>query len=960
MTNSDATSLTLKGQLIGDAPTFTTTSGNISSRALTSASTAWTPTAWTSGLDYNSPDISSVVQEIVNQGTWASGNDLAIIITGTGHRASQAYDTNPATAAQLVVTYTTNDAPTITNLSGDSLAYSEGDGAVVIEQGGNATVSDVDSADFNTGTLTVSFTAGSDSAEDVLSIRNQGTGAGQIGVSGANVTYQGVTIGTFTGGSSGSNLVITLNASATPTAVTALVQNITYQDTDTNAPTTGARTVRYVLTDGDGGTSANYDTTVTVTAVNDAPTITNLSGDSLAYNEGDGAVVLEQGGNATVSDVDSADFNTGTLTVSFTAGSDSAEDVLSIRNQGTGAGQIGMSGANVTYQGVTIGTFTGGSSGSNLVITFNASASPTAVTALVQNITYQDTDTNAPTTGARTVRYVLTDGDGGTSANYDTTVTVSGVNDPPVNTVPGAQATGQNTALVFSSANGNAISVTDVDVGGSALQITLTATNGTLTLSGTAGLTFTGGANGTATMTFTGTAANINAALNGMSFAPTAGYTGSATLQIVTNDQGNTGSGGALSDTDVVPISVTNASLWVSSNTNAASSTGSGGLSWTDGQVVNFGNPNLALGSGTTAGTFTPIFNIDSFAASNANITGLHYVSHTVVVGGGGSSITLQAGDVLLAVDANETLGGVAVTKNDIVLFRPTTPGNFSSGTFSILLQNPTAKQAGDFALVEQTVIVGGTTLQAGSFLIAQPSKNDLDLYVPTGAGAGATSGTLTGKFVDGAGITLNPGINGVELIQSNITLGGASLTSGQLLLSLNANDSTIGSPVFSTSTYDIFALTLSSTGNGTTAGTASRLFVGADVGISVGGEEFDAIALVSTTSQAPTITLPGSTVNYTENDPATIIDERLLGTVTDTDSSNFDSGVLTVDFTAGGTSDDRLAIRNQGTGAGQIGMSGSTVTYGGVTIGTFTGGADGTNLVITFNASATPTAVRP
>ena len=54
-----------------------------------------------------------------------------------------------------------------------------------------------------------------------------------------------------------------------------LVKNITYQDTDTNAPTTGARTVRYVLTDGDGGTSANYDTTVTVSGANDAPVLTN-------------------------------------------------------------------------------------------------------------------------------------------------------------------------------------------------------------------------------------------------------------------------------------------------------------------------------------------------------------------------------------------------------------------------------------------------------------------------------------------------------------------------------------------------------------------------------------------------------------------------------------------------------------------------------------------------------------
>ncbi|MEK6787011.1 MAG: DUF4347 domain-containing protein [Nitrospirota bacterium] len=516
-----------------------------------------------------------------------------------------------STSRTATITVTAvNDAPTIRSLSGDSLAYSEGAGAVVIERGGNALVADVDSTNFDTGTLTVSIPAGGDPAEDVLSIRNQGTGAGQIGVSGSTVTYQGVTIGTFTGGSSGSNLVITLNSSATPTAVTALVRNITYQNTDTNAPTTGARTVRFVLTDGDGGTSPNYNTTVTVSAVNDAPvladtalsltvtedagvpsgavgslvsaftggitdvdggaskgiaitgsnqtngiwyytrnggttwtavgtvsntsallladnastrlyfapnanyngtstaaltvrawdqssgtagskvstasnggitafssatdtvnvtvtavndasTIASLSGDSRAYSEGAGAVVIESG-NAVVADVDSTNFDTGTLTVSIPAGGDSAEDVLSIRNQGTGAGQIGVSGSTVTYQGVTIGTFTGGSSGSNLVITLNSSATPTAVTALVRNITYQNTDTNAPTTGARTVRFVLTDGDGGTSPNYDTTVTVSAVNDAPTDLSLSANTVAEN------AANGTVVGIvtgTDPDTG---------------------------------------------------------------------------------------------------------------------------------------------------------------------------------------------------------------------------------------------------------------------------------------------------------------------------------------------------------------------------------------------------------------------------------------------------------------------------------------------------------------
>ena len=106
--NSAATSLTIKGQLIANAPTFPSTNGNISSRTLTTAAASWVPAAWTTGTDYNSPSIVSVIQEIVNQGAWASGNAVAIIITGTGHRASPSYDGVPANAAKLVVTYITH------------------------------------------------------------------------------------------------------------------------------------------------------------------------------------------------------------------------------------------------------------------------------------------------------------------------------------------------------------------------------------------------------------------------------------------------------------------------------------------------------------------------------------------------------------------------------------------------------------------------------------------------------------------------------------------------------------------------------------------------------------------------------------------------------------------------------------------------------------------------------------
>ncbi len=138
------------------------------------------------------------------------------------------------------------------------------------------------------------------------------------------------------------------------------------------------------------------------------------------------------------------------------------------------------------------------------------------------------------------------------------TLTILDPNDAPLNTVPAAQTTNEDTTKVFSAANGNQISISDADAGANAVRVTLTATHGTVTLSGTSGLSFiTGDGTSDATMIFTGTVTNLNAALNGLSFAPAANYGGAATLQIVSNDQGNTGTGGAQSDTDTVNLTVT-------------------------------------------------------------------------------------------------------------------------------------------------------------------------------------------------------------------------------------------------------------------------------------------------------------------------------------------------------------------------------------------------------------------
>src|SRR5690606_3653846 len=72
-------------------------------------------------------------------------------------------------------------------------------------------------------------------------------------------------------------------------------------------------------------------------------------------------------------------------------------------------------------------------------------------------------------------------------------ITVNAQNDAPVNSVPGNQSVEQNSTLVFSTVNGNALAVSDVDAESGPIRVTLAATNGLLTLSGTTGLTFVEG-----------------------------------------------------------------------------------------------------------------------------------------------------------------------------------------------------------------------------------------------------------------------------------------------------------------------------------------------------------------------------------------------------------------------------------------------------------------------------------
>ena len=234
-----------------------------------------------------------------------------------------------------------------------------------------------------------------------------------------------------------------------------------------------------------------------------------------------------------------------------------AADRLAFRPTGSGPGQVGVSGNTLSYSGVAIGTWTGGTNGTPLVATFNAQADAAAVQAIVRSVTFENTS-DAPTVTPRTVRFVLTDGDGGTSNAATQTVTVAELNDAPTISAPGPQTTAEDTPLVFAATANNRISIADPDAGAGLVQLTASVTSGTLTLNGTTGLTFiTGDGVADAALQFRGTLANVNAALNGLRYTPPANASGLADLVLNVDDLGQSGSGGSLTASATVGLTVT-------------------------------------------------------------------------------------------------------------------------------------------------------------------------------------------------------------------------------------------------------------------------------------------------------------------------------------------------------------------------------------------------------------------
>ncbi|MDO7845075.1 Ig-like domain repeat protein [Hymenobacter sp. M29] len=597
-------------------------------------------------------------------------------------------------------------------------------------------------------------------------------GTSGIVITGSNFTSAGAVTVRFNGTTA---TTVTVNSNSQLTA------------TVPAGATTGTISVQNA--DGTGTSTGSFTVTTLATVTTATPTTVTASSAVLGGSVTSGTALTERGvvyvaGNGTPTTSDTKAL-TGTSTGSFsgTVSGLAGNTLYSVRAYAT-------NGAGTAYGAVQ--TFTTGNnppvagddsytvaedSGANAFSVLGNDTDPDAgttlrITGVTQpangSVTFTGTGVSFTPTlnfnGTTSFTYNISDGDGGTDTGT-VTVTVTAVNDAPVVTVPGTQSTPEDTHLAFSSGAGNAITVSDVDAGSGQLEIYLGATQGAVSLSSFSGLTFTAG-DGTAdaSMTFRGTLSSINAALNNMAFYPNTGYSGAAALQVQANDLGNTGSGGAKSDSKTVTINVTavnDAPVLVASSGSTAFTAGSGAVA-VDGGLTASDSDNTTLASGTVSVTTGFVSGQDVLAFSNTssatfgNIAG-SYASGTGVLtltSSGATATVAQWQAALRAITYNNTSTPPTGTSR-VVSFRVndgTTNSNTVTKTITLTVPAPVVS-----SLTPSSGPVGTSVVVAGSNF--------------TGATAVSFNGTAASSYV------VNSGSQITAVVAAGTTTGPFTVT---------------------------------------------------------------------------------------------------------------------------------------------------------------------------------------
>ena len=327
-----------------------------------------------------------------------------------------------------------------------------------------------------------------------VSDANPATDSLALSVSHGTLTLSTTSGLTFTVGSNGS---ASFTVKGSVSSLNAALNGITYQPTNLY---TGSDALGMLLTDLGNGKTASTSVALTIVGLA-PPTVNAPATGSLVEN---GSLVFSTAGNNAIVVAD--------------AGAGSGNDSLTLT---ASHGTLTLA----TTNGVSI---TSGSNGSG---SLTVSGTITNLNAALNGLTYKTTGY----TGSDSVSISISDPGDSQSASTSVALTITAYAAPTI-TAPSGVVVNENGTIIFSTTTNNAIAVADSGPGSSADSLTLTVTHGTLTLATTSGVTITSGANGSASMTVVGSVANLNAALNGLTYQPTSGYTGSDNLAVSIKD----------------------------------------------------------------------------------------------------------------------------------------------------------------------------------------------------------------------------------------------------------------------------------------------------------------------------------------------------------------------------------------------------------------------------------------
>jgi hypothetical protein len=292
--------------------------------------------------------------------------------------------------------------------------------------------------------------------------------------------------------------------------------------------------------------------------------------------------------------------------------------------------------------------------------------------------------------------------------------------------------------------------------------VTLSTNHGTLTLSGTTGLTFTTG-DGTddSVMVFTGSIADINVALNGMVFTPEFDYSGPAGLTITTNDQGNLGIGGPLSATNGVAITVTNPTPVIANLQVTPSPVNENGTVTLSGDIVN----------AAPLDTHTVIINWGDGSSPTTLELGVGATSfqttHQYLDDDGPGSSTTYAITVSVADDDEQTSSqGTNVTVNNV------------APTIGVIAGPSSGVRGQSLSFTASFADVGTLDTHSAVWNWGDGTSSTGSLTESGGAGTASASHVFTATGTYAVTLTVTDDDGGETIVSMQVTVVGAQLQS--------------------------------------------------------------------------------------------------------------------------------------------------------------------------------------